>query len=201
METIVKYILNQHPTMIVLFVLSVICWAAALDRLLFWLASAARYSPMPPEIYRNDDSLKQILVEQLKGKKRRHYLEDIILGCMERQGSDEYLAQIISEKVDAMSSHIGMLDLVAKLGPLVGILGTVMGMSMSFAGAGGAAMTSPATISKGISIALQTTIYGLIISITASVTCAAFRKCIRNAVLKMEGLICEIQCSQKTNSV
>jgi len=106
---------------------------------------------------------------------------------------------MISEKVDSMSSHIGMLDLAAKLGPLVGILGTVMGMSMSFAGAGGVIMTSPATISRGISIALQTTIYGLIISITASIACAVFRKFIRNAVLKMEGVICEIQCSQKIN--
>ena len=120
---------------------------------------------------------------------------------MQQQGNHEYLSQMISEKVDVMSSHIGMLELVAKLGPLVGILGTVMGMGMSFAGAGGMAMTSPATISKGISIALQTTIYGLIISIAASVACAAFRKCIRNAVLKMEGVICEIQCSQKINSV
>jgi len=201
MEMIAKYILNQHPTMIALFILSVICWAAVLDRLLFWLFSAARYRPIPPAIYCKDDFTKEVLVERLRAKKRRHYLEDIILCYMEQRGSQEYLSQMISEKVDSMSSHIGMLDLVAKLGPLVGILGTVMGMSMSFAGAGGAAMTTPATISRGISIALQTTIYGLIISITASVTCAAFRKCIRNAVLKMEGLICEIQCSQKTNSV
>jgi len=72
METIVKYILNQHPTMIALFILSVICWAVVLDRLLFWLSSAARYNPMPPEIYNNDDSLKQILSERLRAKKHRH---------------------------------------------------------------------------------------------------------------------------------
>jgi biopolymer transport protein ExbB len=86
-----------------------------------------------------------------------------------------------------------MLDLIAKIAPLVGILGTVIGMAVSFGGIGAIVTASPTAISSGISIALRTTAYGLIISIGASIVSAAFRRCIRRAALNMGRIICGFQ--------
>ncbi len=99
--------------------------------------------------------------------------------------SKEQIAQKVSELVDTMSSRLGMLDLIAKIAPLVGILGTVIGMAVSFGGIGAIVSASPAAISNGISIALRTTAYGLIISIAASIASATFRRCICRATLTM----------------
>jgi biopolymer transport protein ExbB len=85
-----------------------------------------------------------------------------------------------------------MLDLIAKIAPLVGILGTVIGMAVSFGGIGAIVTASPTAISNGISIALRTTAYGLIISIAASIASATFKRRVRRATLKMGRIICGI---------
>jgi biopolymer transport protein ExbB/TolQ len=74
-------------------------------------------------------------------------------------------------------------------------------MAVSFGGIGAIVTASPAAISNGISIALRTTAYGLIISIAASIVSAVFRRCIRRATLNMGRIICGIQDINKTNNV
>ena len=186
--------------MLVLFGLSVITLAVVLDRTLFWVSSALRYRPIPPGIYENTKSKRELTIDQLKMKSHKHYTKEILLLCLQRLVDKERIAQTVSEQVDIMSSRLGMLELIAKIAPLVGILGTVIGMAVSFGGISALAAASPAAISNGISIALRTTAYGLIISIAASIASAAFRKFIRRAVLKMGRIICETQHNQNLNN-
>ena len=99
--------------------------------------------------------------------------------------------QTASEQVELMTLRLGILDVIAKMSPLVGILGTVIGMAVSFGGISEIVTASPAAISQGISLALQTTAWGLVISIVATTASAVFRKFTRTASLKMGRLICE----------
>jgi len=117
------------------------------------------------------------------------------LACLESPGCRDRIGQAVSEVVDRMSSKLGALELVAKIAPLVGILGTVVGLIMSFCEVGAMANASPTAISKGIGVALKTTADGLVISISASVACVGFKWCIHRAMLKMGRIICGTQCT------
>ena len=71
--------------------------------------------------------------------------------------------------------HLRLLDVVAQLSPLLGLLGTVLGMIQAFEAlqsAGGRA--DPGTLAGGISQALVTTAAGLIIAIPASAALSYF---------------------------
>lgn len=75
-----------------------------------------------------------------------------------------------SNEVAAMNRHIRLLELIAMVSPLLGLLGTVLGMIQSFqelALAEGAANAS--LLAGGIWQALLTTAAGLIVAIPASI--------------------------------
>ena len=201
MERIVSFISVQNPLMLLLFGLSVTCVAVVLDRALYWLASAIRHKPISPEVYNITESKRKILIRQLQAKRRKHYLQEVLLAVLQQPDSDDYLSQAISEQVDAMSCRLGTLDLIAKVAPLVGILGTVIGIAVSFGGISAMVTASPAAISNGISVALRTTAYGLIISIIASMASAAYRKMIRRGTLKMGRIICDVRENHSNNNV
>ena len=73
-------------------------------------------------------------------------------------------------EVEAMGSHIRLLELIAMISPLLGLLGTVLGMIQSFQElelAQGAANAS--VLAGGIWQALLTTAAGLIVAIPAAI--------------------------------
>ena len=75
-----------------------------------------------------------------------------------------------NEEVAAMNTGIRLLELIAMIGPLLGLLGTVLGMIQSFqqlAAAEGSANAS--VLAGGIWQALLTTAAGLLVAIPAAV--------------------------------
>jgi biopolymer transport protein ExbB len=80
-----------------------------------------------------------------------------------------------SEELDALGSQIRFLELIAVIAPLLGLLGTVLGMIESFRSlelAGGAANAS--VLAGGVWTALLTTAMGLIVAIPAAVAAGLF---------------------------
>ncbi len=82
------------------------------------------------------------------------------------------LAELISfkieDKIEQLSSSITFLRLTSTISPLLGLLGTVIGMIMAFkqvSEMGG--MVKPAVLASGIWMALLTTAEGLIVAIAA----------------------------------
>lgn len=68
-----------------------------------------------------------------------------------------------------LQSHLRGLDVIASLAPLIGLLGTVLGMIEAFQGLQGAGMRAdPAVLAGGIWNALLTTAAGLVVAIPAS---------------------------------
>ncbi len=68
-----------------------------------------------------------------------------------------------------LSRRLGVLETVAAVSPLLGLLGTVLGMIRVFTSISAAGMGSPQVLSNGISEAMVTTAAGLIIGIPALV--------------------------------
>ncbi len=73
-----------------------------------------------------------------------------------------------SKEIRSFESHLKGLELVSTIAPLLGLLGTVIGMIKAFASLGGSgAQVDPAILASGIWEALLTTVAGLSVAIPA----------------------------------
>jgi len=63
-----------------------------------------------------------------------------------------------------LEKYLSVLATVANIAPLLGFLGTVVGMILSFDIIAQYGLNNPGLVAKGISVALLTTAYGLIVA-------------------------------------
>lgn len=76
--------------------------------------------------------------------------------------------EVLLEEASRVEKRIGFLAMFANVATLLGLLGTITGLIHSFAGIGNANPVEKATIlSQGISLAMNTTAYGLIVAVPA----------------------------------
>ena len=95
-----------------------------------------------------------------------------------------------NEEVTQMNSLIRLLELIAMVSPLLGLLGTVLGMIQSFQElelAQGAANAS--VLAGGIWQALLTTAAGLLVAIPAAIAAGLFAARIDGAAQRIESAV------------
>ena len=88
-----------------------------------------------------------------------------------------------------LERYLNALATIASAAPLLGLLGTVIGMIEIFgsqAGAGGAVGGNPAQLAHGISQALYNTAFGLIVAIPALIFWRYFRGRVEDYLLTLE---------------
>ena len=105
----------------------------------------------------------------------------VLEGELARRGNDE---------VANLSSWIRLLDLISMISPLLGLLGTVLGMIQSFqdlAMAQGSANAS--VLAEGIWLALVTTAGGLLVALPAAVGASLLTGRVETAALRIESSI------------
>jgi biopolymer transport protein ExbB len=103
-----------------------------------------------------------------------------------RPEAKEAMTTTSEEIVTGMEQRIGYLAIIGQLGPLIGLVGTILGMIMSFqeiAFAAGA-QPKPEKVAEGISTALVITLLGISLSVPAIFFFALFRN--RVALMTME---------------
>ena len=83
-----------------------------------------------------------------------------------------------SRLADGLFSAVDWLADIAAIAPLVGLLGTVLGMFQAFGGiaADVTAGAKPVVLAQGVSQAIVTTIFGLVVAIPSLVMHAIFRR-------------------------
>ena len=83
---------------------------------------------------------------------------------------------------ERLQASVDWLADIAAIAPLVGLLGTVLGMFQAFGGIAGdlAANARPVVLAQGVSQAIVTTVFGLVISIP----CLAFHAMLRRRTAK-----------------
>lgn len=79
-----------------------------------------------------------------------------------------------------------ILEVVAAIAPLLGLLGTVIGLVDVFHVVSQLGLGQTAAFSSGIAKALVTTVVGLIVAIPSLVACSYFSRKVNNLVLLME---------------
>ena len=91
---------------------------------------------------------------------------------------------------DRMMASVDWLADIAAIAPLVGLLGTVLGMFRAFGGIASdvAAGAKPVVLAQGVSQAIVTTIFGLVVAIPSLLAHAYFRRRAQRRIAEIEEL-------------
>lgn len=141
----------------------------------------------------NDSFLGRVLAAGM-GRLSRGF--DEAQAGMQEVGDDETMA---------MEHKIGYLALIGSIAPMLGLLGTIQGMVMSFRVIALSPTTpKPNELADGISTALFTTLEGLVVAIPAIVFYAVFKNRLQRFVMECsfvaDGLMGRFQTAGKTAS-
>lgn len=162
-----EYFQNGGYLMVPLLVCSVVSITVILERIVFWIKC--------PNISNIDtlikamgtlESGKSIISENLKTANLNDF-EKKLLNSISDSKTNPVDNFIISthDSIKEMSRGMLILSTIITLAPLLGILGTVVGIIESFNAIGATSQASPQIVSKGIAQALATTAGGLSIAI------------------------------------
>src|SRR5580765_5803215 len=83
-----------------------------------------------------------------------------------------------------------VLEIIVGIAPLMGLVGTLHGLITLFASLGSVGVSDNAALAKGISIALNTTLAGLIVAIPSLIAWSYYNKKVETLAVEMESL-CE----------
>lgn len=77
----------------------------------------------------------------------------------------ELIKDEMAKRLYALESGLGTVKIIASIAPLLGLLGTVVGVLLAFDAISKTGMGDPSVFAGGISMALVTTVAGLIVAI------------------------------------
>ena len=103
---------------------------------------------------------------------------------------EKSIEEMGDEEAVKLHQKIGWLSLIANVAPMMGLLGTVSGMVLAFhtiASTGGQA--NPAELASGISQALLTTLFGLLVAIPVTAAFAYMRNNLIRSVIETGAIV------------
>lgn len=188
---------DAGPIGLLIVVLSVIALALIIEN----LVSLKRDKLAPPELVDEiralfDDQQYQEAMELCENEDT--YFTRVCAAGIAKIGHpfetmEKSLEEMGDEESIKLHQKIGWLALIANVAPMMGLLGTVAGMISAFntiASSGGQA--SPAELAGGISQALLTTMFGLIVAIPTTGAFAFVRNKMVKAVIEIGAIIEDI---------
>lgn len=114
-------------------------------------------------------------------------------GLLEAQTPQSELRQVMEDvgrrEAKRLERYLVVLETVAAASPLLGLLGTVLGMIKVFSVISVAGVGEAGLLSGGIAQALITTAFGLSIGVPALVAYNFFDSRVDNLVIKIEGVV------------
>lgn len=176
--------------MIPLFICSVISIAIIAER--FWSLQTKRIAP--PELVTQIWQwlqYNQVDEQRVKALQNNSPLGQILAaGLTNRYSSRDITKESIQDVgrhvTVAMERNLNTLGTIAAISPLIGLLGTVVGMIKVFAVITAEGVGNPETLAGGISEALITTAAGLVVAIPSLIFYRYYRGKINKLVVGME---------------
>lgn len=104
---------------------------------------------------KNDSSITQRIAERMKKES----------GDKDAGAMIELTRQYLSEYILGIEKGLNTVRIIATVSPLLGLLGTVIGVLVAFNVMSQTGLNNPASFAQGISMALITTVGGLIVAI------------------------------------
>jgi biopolymer transport protein ExbB len=113
--------------------------------------------------------------------------------------ASEHLDWPKAETVDALQTRarheivrlergLVVLEIIVGIAPLLGLVGTILGMITTFGNVGQAGLTDAAKLAQGISLILRATLFGLLIAIPALIFWSYYTKKVETTAVEMETL-------------
>ncbi|HDQ44052.1 MAG TPA: MotA/TolQ/ExbB proton channel family protein [bacterium] len=190
MSAIYETLARGGPIMIPLFFISVLALAVVIERALFLrrkhilkpqVVNLVRHIREPEEVVRALDAL---------GQNDGPFLNIIRVGLEMRGRSREEIKEALLDQgrreIQNLERGMGILETIAGIAPLLGLLGTVLGMIKVFDVISKQGLGQTQLLSGGISEALITTVVGLSIAIPTLVAYNYFTHRVENLVLEIE---------------
>ena len=176
-----------------LLALSIISLACIFERILFWLNIKKENHILVNYILDNyeDEKNSKIFIEKLKSKENNPYAKltiDILrLNIANLQEFNELINSFLSNIDNNLNKYGSFFGLTINISPLLGLLGTVLGLMNSFTFIDiGNVGANAKEVTGGISEALVTTAYGLIIAIFTIIFVSYFNACRTNELFLIE---------------
>jgi biopolymer transport protein ExbB len=92
------------------------------------------------------------------------------------------------QEIARLERGLVVLEIIVGIAPLLGLVGTILGMMTAFGNVGKAGQIDPAELAKGISLILRATLFGLLIAIPSLVFWSYYSKKVESVAIEMESL-------------
>ena len=187
-QTLYQIILSGGPVMWPLVLCSLVVATVIVERGFFWLLLEKRRSrKLMDRILTLSESGKWPEIKELTSSSDDHVIRILVVGILHR---DYDMAKAMEAETEMllhrMQRFMPVLDTMITVAPLLGILGTVLGIISSFNMLGAEGIADPKLVTGGIAQALLTTAGGLIISIAALIPYNYFNTRIDRAIHVIE---------------
>lgn len=195
-----KELINQGGfVMYPLIVLSVTSLAIIFERFFFWVKTNLKIKESV--LYEILDLSEKKKFEKIKDKianQDNYIIRILVSGLLHREFSPvEAMESASIDEIKKMNRFMNVLDTIITVSPLLGILGTVIGIISSFEILGSSGLSDPKAITVGIAQALITTASGLSIAIFTLFPYNFFNSRIENAERKIEKYATNLEISLK----
>ena len=165
-----KEIFHQGgPLMYPIAICSIIGWAIFMERVFAFFKTRRQSNRLHAQV------IKQLKAHEIGTaldlcESRHSALARILYPVLKNSGRDRNNLKNIAEEVGereavSLQRYLGLLGTIANITPLLGLLGTVLGMIEAFNVISAEGVGSPATLGGGISQALITTAAGLTVAV------------------------------------
>jgi len=179
---------NGGPIMYPLLVCSIISLTIIIERTFFWIGiGMQKNQKLLDEVLSLTRKGDWDLVRKKASGSHNYVIRMMISGILHREYSlIKAMESSAADEINRMQRFMGALDTMITVAPLMGILGTVMGIINSFDMLGTSGIENPQAVTAGIAQALITTAAGLSISIITVFPYNYFNSRIKRAAGIME---------------
>lgn len=136
----------------------------------------------------NDLATLQTVCQQLPSPASRMLLAAMDQFAYTKAENIEALQTRARKEIASLESGLVVIEVIVGAAPLLGLVGTLHGLITLFGDFGAASMADHSALAKGISIALNTTLTGLLIAIPSLIAWSYYNKKVETMAIELEAL-------------
>ena len=181
-----------------LLFISIITLACIIDRIIYWTKSSKKNKRISKLILEKYVDNSNEFLDFLKKKNNNPYSQILInifnMNFSSEKDFDKALEINLINKLKEFNKYGYIFNLTIAISPLLGLLGTILGLMNSFSFIDlGSVGTNTKEVTGGISEALVSTAYGLIIAIFTISFSSYFNSCKRDEIIPLREFAIKFQ--------
>ncbi|MCK4329218.1 MotA/TolQ/ExbB proton channel family protein [candidate division WOR-3 bacterium] len=182
--------LLTSPWIIVLLITAAVMIVVAIERFVNLRKVRFDESRIMQEIERKiekeglDSAINQCRTEN--SPLTRVLYEGLKTSSLTREDTYDTLEKAQMKERAELETRVGILSTIAFIAPLLGLLGTVVGIIQAFSGMAEAGGTDPTAMMSGVAVALLTTATGIIIAVPSAILFSVFSGRVDSIIQRIE---------------